>query len=273
MLFRSRNAHIRIIMEKVDGSMITLWRYNDQFHMSTKGAFDTIQAIKAQEIFLTHPNTDTIPDDLTLIFEVVYPDNRIVIGYEKAELVLLAARNRLTGEYLDYYELVDLADRCKFRQPNVYNFGNIADIITFCGAIDTINLEGFVIEYSDGTRWKVKTDWYVDIHRVISKLSFKHIVDIVKDDRVNDVYKIVPDELLVEFEANVALCKMLVDEITRKALDVFNSVPKGATRKEQALIIMQTPDVSSLVFALLDGKDIRDAIYKRVVELGDKINT
>jgi hypothetical protein len=64
------------------------------------------------------------------MFEIIYPENRIVLDYgERQDLVLLAGRNRFTGEYLPFGEVRELAERYGFALPRVYEFAEIEALL------------------------------------------------------------------------------------------------------------------------------------------------
>lgn len=106
------------VFEKEDGSLIPMWFdfVNNTWEVGTRSmiyaegdhlmggtfrekilaAFGVVGEEEFQEKMC---DLDT---GYTYIFEFVSPENRIVRRYEKAEMVLLAVRNNLTGEYCPY---------------------------------------------------------------------------------------------------------------------------------------------------------------------------
>jgi hypothetical protein len=49
--------------------------------------------------------------DYSCIFEFVSPQKKLVVNYEKNELVLIAIRHHGTGEYVTYKEMKEAADK------------------------------------------------------------------------------------------------------------------------------------------------------------------
>ncbi|HLA45263.1 MAG TPA: RNA ligase, partial [Aggregatilineales bacterium] len=97
-------GHIVCITEKVDGSLGILFRHRSEYLITTSGSFFSPQARWATRFLQENYVLDGLPDELTLMFEIIYPENRIIVDYESREdLVLLAARNRFTGEYLPFF--------------------------------------------------------------------------------------------------------------------------------------------------------------------------
>lgn len=92
------------IMEKLDGSMIHPMKVgNDVRWMSKMGTTDV--ALQAENFVDDNPKylyfaSWCINNQLTPLFEWCSRKQKIVIDYPEDKLVLLAARNNITGEYL-----------------------------------------------------------------------------------------------------------------------------------------------------------------------------
>src|SRR5262245_6818820 len=76
--------------EKVDGSLIILFWHDGTWRTATKGAFASPQAVWAAER-LSRCDLTALHHGTTYLAEAVYPENRIVVRYVEAELVMLAA--------------------------------------------------------------------------------------------------------------------------------------------------------------------------------------
>lgn len=95
------------IMEKRDGSMIHPILIDNKVCWMTKMG---ITEVSAQAEKFIEKNTNyvefakwCIENQLTPIFEYTSPNNKIVVRYEKDELVLLAVRHNITGEFMDIH--------------------------------------------------------------------------------------------------------------------------------------------------------------------------
>jgi len=154
-----------------------------------------------------------LPEELTLLFEIIYPDNRIVVDYHGLQaLVLLAARNRHTGAYLPFFpDVYELGQRYGFPTPQVFTFNNLTEIIERTGAISAAE-EGYVVEFSDGDRYKFKGDKYLELHKLISGLSFKHTLEAVASGTVDYIRSQIPDEFLGQFNGWVTQIATVTDQ-------------------------------------------------------------
>lgn len=163
---RRSKGYMVSITEKLDGSLGILYRHKGAYHITTKGSFFSPQARWASEFLNRNHDLSTLADELTLMFEIIYPDNQIIVDYGgREELVLLAARNRFTGAYLPFFpELYQLGQDYGFNLPKVYQFNSLLEILEQTGLLDP-NAEGWVVEFSDGQRFKFKYDWFIEMHR------------------------------------------------------------------------------------------------------------
>jgi RNA ligase len=261
---RRGTGHIVTVTTKLDGSLGVLFRHNGEYRIATRGAFDSEQAIWGT-MFLNaqYPNLD-IPDNLTLMFEIIYPENRVIVNYgDMHDIVLLAARDRFTGEYLPYYpELFNLAGDQRLRIASTVSFHSITDIIEATGKIDA-NQEGWVVEMSDGSRWKFKGDEYVHLHKLISGLSYKKAVEAVRYGKVDELIELIPNEFLDEFKEWVEEIRRRVWNLTSYVEAVFEIAPKE-TRAEFAIWVKTYQiDFAPYLFKRYDNREYIDLIYQR----------
>lgn len=96
-----------IVLHKLDGSFIRPFRTHDgKLRIGTKMGETEVAAQAAEFFFARQEYVDAAnwacDNNITLIYEWTSPRNRIVVRYEKDNLVLLAARHNVTGEYLSY---------------------------------------------------------------------------------------------------------------------------------------------------------------------------
>ena len=261
------NGHIVSITEKMDGSLGILYRLNGEYRISTRGNFHSDQAGWATKFLREHYKLDGLPNELTLLFEIIYPENRVIVDYQgREDIVLIAARNRFTGDYLPFFpDLQLLADKYGFPLPKVYSFNNITEILALTEKLDK-DEEGFVVEFSDGQRFKFKGDKYLELHRLVFSLSFKNTLQTIVTDQVDYIRQQIPDEFLADFNGWVKEIEETRERIKREVADIFAQAPKD-TRKDFAIWVMSShKELSPYLFAMLDGYPLEPIIYKKAFE-------
>lgn len=249
------------ITEKMDGSLGILYRHNGEYRIATRGSFTSQQALNATKLLQERYALGMLKDSLTLLFEIIYPENRIVVNYGNTrKLVLLAARDRFTGEYLEYDVLVAASNLFGFDVVPSYAFSDIDAVLATCPDIDH---EGYVFEMTDGSRWKIKGDKYRKLHAIISHISFNHVLDAMIEGVWTEYRSVVPEEYWTEvdgYHAEInAFVSQTLDKLKLPAM-TFES------RKEFAQYITQTQprELQRFFFNMLDNKFKPEDILKIV---------
>jgi RNA ligase len=256
-------GHIVAVTEKMDGSLGILFRHKGEYHVSTKGSFFSPQARWATQFLRQNFDLTGLPDELTLLFEIIYPDNRIIVDYgTRADLVLLAARNRFTGEFIPFFpELYELGQQFGFTLPRVYHFNNINDIIAQTGQINA-NFEGWVVEFSDGKRFKFKLDEYVEIHRLLRGLDFEAVLEGLSAGNLNRVLEVVPDAFLGDVKRWIEEIQLAVEDLKEQVAAIFDAAPVEDRSIFKQWVRDQHPTFEPYVLAMFDGEDLDTAIYQ-----------
>ena len=267
-----RTREIVSLTEKMDGSMLILYRHPEGgYRLATRGSFTSDQAIAGTKLLHEKYSLDAeLPYECTLLFEYIAPDNRIVVDYgDRHSLVLIGARDRYTGEHYDLAFREDVANYYGFELPRSFDelipagnrsvdhiIGHIADWEWF--------QEGLVAEFNNGSFWKFKSPAYCRVHKILSTISFKNVLESVKQGTIDDTLELIPDHYKQEVQAMVTDIK---DTIRNKITEVdewFHKSPKHEVeRKDYALWVKEhCPDVKVYMFAKLDGRDLTPLIFK-----------
>lgn len=275
----STDSPIEYVMEKMDGSLGICW-FDPHFEyagttgnwrITTRGSFDSEQAQWATEFL--HANyghrLQVMENGFTHLFEIIYPENRIVVDYGKtADLFLLAVRDNVHGAYINYGVLIENVAKsigcksAKLRQDIVQ--GGLPILFLAISGIKGVEKEGFVTVHRDGTRWKFKGEDYVRIHKVISSFSFKHTLEAIAAGTFEQWIESIPDEFLGDIRQWEHAIR---DEFKRIKLQInekFWKVEPIKTRKLFAeAVIDNYPDIAPFLFRKLDGKLTDEFIYQK----------
>jgi len=254
------------IYEKLDGSLGILFFY-EGWHIATRGSFTSEQSQKAQKI-LNHKYSHLLPSlntNCTYLFEIIYPENRIVLDYgDQEDLILLGIYNRVT---LQEEELKDYG--FPYLKPSQYNslsFKELKDL-------NIKNHEGFVIKFSSGKRIKIKFEDYVQLHGIVTEFSNKKVWEMLKDGKdINELIEIVPDEFFEKIKEVRDDLQKQFDNIKNKAQSIYNDVKGFSNRKDIALHLSKNhKDIMPIVFGILDNKKIDDNIWRMIQPEFEKI--
>jgi T4 RnlA family RNA ligase len=180
----------------------------------------------------------------TYIFEYVGPSNRIVRRYEKDEMVLLAIRDKETGNYLSHFEVVGTAyylqnsQGLNVRPVKIYNMGSFHEIIAAIKELPALE-EGYVcFDPVSGKRVKLKNPSYVAIHQMRGEgqLSMKRVYSLVLENDHEEYLAYYPEDR-VHFEPVVAAVK----ELEKKLHDEWEEVKDIVDQKDFALMVKDLP--------------------------------
>jgi RNA ligase len=239
-----------------------------EWHMATRGSFTSEQAIKGMEIVNRYNYDKICVPGYTYLFEIIYPENRIVVDYGKEErLVLLGVMNR-RGEEFPYEEMVDEGWDIVMKYKT---WGE--DWETLKKEISKNN-EGYVIRFSGGMQMKIKGDEYVRLHRILTNFSTKDIWELLRNnEQLEPFLERVPDEFDVwvkEVVRDLKYSFFQIDERAGKMHDYFrygkyNDREVEPTKKEFAEYTMkQAEHLRPVLFAMWDNNNerVNDIIWK-----------
>ncbi|MDP3742408.1 MAG: T4 RnlA family RNA ligase [Candidatus Micrarchaeota archaeon] len=252
------------ITEKLDGSLGIFYNHNNEYLITTKGTFYSEQGEWATQHFRKKFHGKQMPEGVTLLFEIIYPENRIVIDYGgKRELFLIGAIETKSGKDYSYKEIEEIAEKYRFvvvgQKPLSLN-----EVIEKTASLPA-NEEGFVARFSNGLRVKMKGTEYLHIHRILSNLSLLSIWEKLREGTFNKEFlEKIPEEFRKWTEKTASIISGAREKIDREVLDLYKDAPKK-DRKEFALWVQkQEKKYQSLLFSLhdKDEKRLNEVIFK-----------
>ncbi len=270
--------------EKMDGSLGIL--YPDPvgiWKVATRGSFESDQAKWATKwLYENHPSwLSYLPLDLTytLLFEIIYRENRIVVDYGNFEgLVYLAGVNIETGQ--------DAPAGYTFKWPGrvVQSYPveelHPRDVGEKLG-VDDGNHEGFVLAFDwpqgKTTRVKVKLDEYKRLHRIVTGVSTKTIWEHLANGwPLDDLLERVPDEFYTWVVETIGTLRSQFDGMCSDARREFVRIEREMQgdetgrfaydserdRRKAFAGLIQGHVYAPLMFKLYDGREIDELVWK-----------
>jgi T4 RnlA family RNA ligase len=247
------------IYEKLDGSLIILFRYQGEWEVASRGSFASEQAQMARELLANYrTDLDRLDPAYTYLFEIIYPSNRIVVDYgSEQRLVLLAAVNTQTGVELDH-TLVNWIDRAQ-----TYPATTLPDWLKSIEATqaELSNQEGFILKWPNGFRLKYKLADYVRLHRIITRIQAKDIWECLSQNQsLEQFLDAVPDE----FYNWVKDTKLELETQYRAIETECQQAFKDLGDRRQTAMYFQTQKYPGVLFLMLDGRDYSQVIWKLI---------
>lgn len=184
------------VLNKADGSLFTGFRTLDGVLRwgSMMGETDFARVIvplvttQVQNLAL-----QCIDQNMTAIFEYCSPVNRIVVAYDSVQFILTGIRHNNTGDYLPYPEVLSLGTQAGVDVIKMLpGSGDLESILQ--EVPDLTGTEGCVITFEDGFRAKLKSAWYVNLHRVVTNIRYpKDVAVIILNKSADDILATLPE--------------------------------------------------------------------------------
>ena len=254
------------VYEKMDGSLGIVFWYQGQWVVATRGSFTSDQAIKAREILKKY-NTDIMFRHLTFCFEIIYPENRIVLDYGTDEKLVLLGTFDKNGKEMD----VEIWSQWGFDVVKKYD--GIKDYKQLKEMVKN-DQEGFVVKFSNGDRIKVKGVEYLRLHKIMTNVTTTGIWEYLKNgEDVMELLKDVPDEFYKKIENYIKDLRYYYFQISEDVGKKFDGMMYGkyndkepiTDRKEFAeWVLTQPKHMSGILFRMFDKKDYSEIIWNLI---------
>lgn len=263
------------VFEKVDGSLAIIHHFAGTWRAATKGSFDSSQAVWVEDR-LRSQDVSPLATDTTYLVEAVYPENRIVVHYDRPELVLLAAY-RSDGSELTFEELSGLSDRVGWRVAKRHTFTSFSELVESARVLP-VTEEGYVIRFADGLRLKLKGEEYRRIHSLISRCTPLAMWEALQaGDDMDAIRRDLPEEFWGDFDTITSKIADRVAEVTEKVGTAARSMADLSDKDIGLKLRTLDPDVQPFIFhwrksgGKIDGR-ARVALFRMIRPTGNRLS-
>lgn len=180
------------IYTKQDGSLICLYRYNNEWLVATTGHPDAGGNVgdfgfTFAELFwkVFQEKQYKLPEDIpivqgviryTYMFELETPYNRIVVDHQENNLTFLGSRNL---DSLQEVEPKTTADYYGWNCVKEWEFNSPEELKAYLPTIDPLKQEGFVLRDGLFQRVKMKNEAYIALHHCLAGLSKRSMAQVI----------------------------------------------------------------------------------------------
>jgi hypothetical protein len=254
------------VQEKVDGSLIKVWCYNGEWHVSTNGMIDAKEAMLASDISTVFSFSDlfisaraksnldfsTLDPNFTYMFELVSPYNRVVVPYTETKIYHIGTRDMRTLKEIE----IDIG----VEKPKHYPLNTLQDCLNATSRMP-FNEEGYVVVDGNWNRVKIKSPAYVAAHHLKNNgvITKSRIVAVLRQNEQDEFLSYYPEyqEAFSEVEEKINLFVSDMEGAKDELKNISN-------RKEFALLATKTK-CPAFLFAWLDGnaKDTKEWLYSQ----------
>ena len=238
-----------VYFNKLDGSLIQV--VNDHEYgllVSTKGSFNSKQAAWASNIIGEEFEQEDFASGKTYVFELIHPDNRIVLDYGKERsLHLLAVIDIDTGKESDILS----------PEFDMFNKAEIVEDIDEHLAKNSI--EGVVVKTGEH-RYKVKSGEYLRLHRIVTEFTPKAVWNALATGQSVE-FENMPEEFQTWLDTTVEEIQSSYDE---KYAEIVAEHESTKDLSDKELGLLDDIKYKGLIFHLRNGKDISEKVWRLV---------
>lgn len=273
---------------KIDGSMMSAWYHNKEWHLSTSGAIDAWKTPVNNQDDLTFGDVfekalknnnltwndlcGVMCEDYCYTFELVSPETRVVIPYKKADIYLIGVRDMRTLDELNIEDTLFHKACPNIKTPKLYDLSNAKACIQAAEHLG-YNEEGYVVVDKYFHRVKIKSPQYVAAHRIKSCLSKKYLIETYLTEKADDIISIFPDltsqfdlikQTFIKLKQKIYESVMLINTLnftSRKDLAIY--IVDNFSKYEQSILfyIIDNPE-ANLCEYLLKNRKSWDYLFK-----------
>lgn len=263
--------------DKLDGSLGILYPAGHQWAIATRGSFTGNQAAHATTLYQQRYADTWSPDpELTYLFEIVYPDNRVVLNYgDTDDLVLLGACRIADGASVTASSIGDWPGSRAETLP----------VTTFRDALafpERTNAEGLVVTVLDsGLKLKLKQRDYVLRHRMVAGMSVLAVWEylasgagvsgLITDGHLPDELHDWARDVVAQLQGRHHALKHAAEQAHA---EIIAHLEPGHTRKDYAAEAVKHADLKGFLFALADGRrdKFEAALWKSIRPDANELN-
>jgi hypothetical protein len=263
------------VLEKLDGSLITIYHYNGVWCTATtgtalgEGEVNNKLGTTFNQLFwnVVSEKYDFKKENLNelfcYVFELTTPYNIVVKPHGESAATLLMVRNLVTLEEVPFEALTGIADLLGVPRVKSYDL-NAKNVGALLRTFETMvwHDEGYVVVDANFNRVKIKNPAYVAVHHLKGKTAEHNIMTIVKTNEIEEFAATFPDrkDELVKLKANYDALIAKLDSVWAE-LQAFR--PKNITpqeKKKYATAVFEVcgkndiKNFTGLYFGLADGK-------------------
>ena len=274
------------VVEKLDGSLLIVSKYNGQYILRTRGTVDASTMANGHELEIFKntilsklaDNNDTW--DYSVLFEWLSPINKIVLNYgDEPSWRLIGFINHINYSLAQQDMLDAMAKKYGFDRPPTYTFSSVEDLLK---DVDQWRGKEGVVVYSknDQMLHKVKGAWYLALHHMKSELSnIEKVIDVWLEQGMPD-YQTFYNYIFTTFDYELAeQCRGMISRIcdAKKEVDLIVSgmnefvnnrlktLPTRKLQAEQVISAYGNTNRAAFVFKILDSRPLGKEEYKKLL--------
>jgi hypothetical protein len=268
------------IVSKEDGSLMIVDACENMFNVRTRGTESYVTLDNSADFDVALDKYYNIRPwmqnhtHLSLLFEIVTPNQRIVLDYPEIDLYLIGAINKNTYELESQVMLDSFAMEMLVPRPKKYEFNDLSELLSTIEK--AFGIEGCVI-YQGNDLWKVKSAEYLKLHSFKSNATEKNILNLYADQDfpsfkafkkyIKNTFDYECWCMVEELVQNLDEVKKSVDVSINK-IDEYAQMHKNLSDKDFAFLMQMTyrNPWKDVAFKKRKGMEIPNQTIKKIIK-------
>lgn len=251
------------VSDKIDGSIILATTYEGELVVASKSSFTSDHALEGTKLL----DRISLPPSYGHVFELTHPSYRIVLDYGlDPTLYYLGTVEDPNDAHASFLE----PKLWMFSMPNMSAFQLKDEQAAFDLVTDTIGIEGYILTSitDPHKKYKLKTPWYLERHRVIFGLNPQRIFDVAKTGNYKEFVTSLPDEFQKDIEDQIECHIGHFNEVKEHMTQLAATLMADAqSRKDYAQVVKEQPrEFQSMLFAAFDNEEIPDTYIWKAIQ-------
>jgi hypothetical protein len=205
------------VQDKIDGSIIKLWNYDNNWNVSTNRIIDAkdVDLIDISEyknyydLFMQAVENaglsfNVLDPKYTYMFELTSPFNRVVVPHREIKIIHIGTRNNQTLQEIN----IDIG----IEKPREYNFNSLEECIQIASELPFTE-EGYVIVDNKWNRIKIKSPAYVVVHHLKNNgiVTKKRVLELIIKNEQGEFLNYYPEYINIFNEVEEKLNIFILD--------------------------------------------------------------
>ena len=256
------------VQTKIDGSLVSAWFDNRKWHYSTNGTIDAYKALTGdiklptfgdvlEEAFRNNGSSKKeifehcASKNVCYTFELVSPQTRVVIPYEKPDLYFIGCRTMKTER-----DTKDSIISSFFKTPKEYDFHSAQDVIDAAKELPW-NEKGYVVVDSNFNRIKIKSPAWLVAHyaRSNNSISKESLIQVILDGEQEE-FLVYANDYREELE--------LIEQEMKDFVKELNSAARETKKKYAAEVLKYSKSIQPYLFSKITNQDAGDWVKENM---------
>ena len=257
------------VQTKIDGSLVSAWFNDKKWHYSTNGTIDAYKALTGdiklptfgdvlEEAFRNNGISKEIFEQsasklVCYTFELVSPQTRVVIPYEKPDLYFIGYRTMKTECEMNPKE--SLVSEF-FKTPKEYDFHSAQDVVDSAKELPW-DEEGYVVVDSNFNRVKIKSPAWLVAHyaRSNNSISKESLIQVILDGEQEE-FLVYADDYREELES--------VEQEMKDFVKDLNDAAREMKKKYAAEVLKYPKSIQPYLFSKINNQDADDWVKENM---------